>query len=300
MADVAIRPAVSSATRNGIALTLLAMLCFAAMDGVSKVLAGALSIPQILWVRYIVFTLLALAVLRRKGIGNVWRSSQPLLQGARAALLVVENGLFVLAFKFLPLADVHAIAAAAPLLVIALSVPMLGETVGLRRWLAVTAGFIGVLLIVRPGFQEISAPILIAIAGALLWALYQILVRLCARTDNSDTTWLWSAVIGLLVTSGVGPFTWVWPDAQGWLLLVAIAVLGSAAHLALIHALTIAEASVLQPFGYTLLLWAALIGYLWFGDVPDSWTLTGAAIILLSGVYAWHRERLRNRQRRER
>ena len=280
-------------TAEGIAFTLFAMLCFGAMDGVSKVLAAALSIPQILWVRYIVFTLLAVVVLRRRGLKAVWRSGQPLMQAARAALIVVENGIFVLAFTFLPLADVHAIAAASPLIVIALSVPLLGEKVGPRRWLAVLVGFFGVLLIVRPGFQEITPPILIAIAGAVLWAIYQILVRLCARTDTSDTTWLWSAVVGLAVTSAVGPFVWQWPDAQGWGLLFAIAILGTGAHLALIHALTIAEASAIQPYGYTLLLWAAVFGYLWFGDIPDRWTLAGAGLILASGLYAWHRERVR-------
>jgi drug/metabolite transporter (DMT)-like permease len=273
------------------------MLAFAAMDGVRKVLADALSIPQILWVRYVIFTALAFIVLRRKGIRRVWKSGQPALQGLRAAMLVAENGIFVLAFKYLPLADVHAIAAASPLLVIALSVPLLGEKVGPRRWLAVAAGFVGVLLIVRPGFQEISPPMLIAIAGALMWALYQIFVRMCARTDSSDTTWLWSAVVGLVVTSAIGPFVWVWPDWQGWMLLINIALLGSGAHLALIRALTVAEASVLQPYGYTLLLWAAVIGFIWFGDVPDAWTLAGAVVILLSGIYAWHRERVRGAER---
>ena len=272
------------------------MLAFAAMDGISKVLAGKHAIAQILWIRYILFTLLAVAVLRSQGLANIWRTERPWLQGCRALLMVIENGIFVLAFKFLPLADVHAIAAASPLIVIALSVPMLGERVGSRRWLAVAVGFIGVLLIVRPGFAEVSWPILIALLGALLWGLYQILVRMCAKTDRSETTWLWSAVIGLIATSFVGPFTWVTPDGMGWLMLLAIAALGSGAHLALIHAFGLAEAGALQPFSYTLLLWAAVIGYVAFGDVPDAWTLAGAAIILASGLYAWHRERVRARE----
>ena len=283
-------------TSLGIALTLVAMLAFAAMDGVSKVLAGSLSIPQILWVRYIVFLGLALVVLRDKGLANVWRSGQPWLQLARALLIVVENGMFVLAFKYLPLADVHAIAAASPLLVIALSVPFLGEAVGPRRWLAVVVAFIGVLLIVRPGFQDIGVGVVIALGGALLWGIYQIMVRMCARTDSSDTTWLWSAVVGLVATSFVGPFMWTPPDARGWGLLVLLSIFGSIAHLALIRALTVAEASVLQPFGYTLFLWAIVIGYFGFGDLPDAWTLTGAAVILASGLYAWHRERVRRGQ----
>ncbi|MFM9940184.1 MAG: DMT family transporter [Hyphomicrobiaceae bacterium] len=280
----------------GIALTLLAMFGFAAMDGISKVLAGAHAIPQILWVRYILFTLLAVVVLRDKGLAAVWQSGQPWLQFARALLIVVENGIFVLAFTYLPLADVHAIAAASPLIVIALSVPLLGEKVGPRRWLAVIVGFLGVMLIVRPGLQDIGVGILIALAGAVLWGLYQIMVRMCSQTDSSETTWLWSAVVGLAATSLIGPFMWTNPSANGWALLVLLAALGSMAHLALIKALSLAEASVLQPFGYTLFLWAIVIGYLAFGDLPDMWTLAGGAIILASGLYAWHRERVRARE----
>ena len=292
-ARAAARP--DSRLNQAIALSLLAMLAFAVMDAISKVLAGALSIPQILWVRYILFTALAVMVLRKQGLRRVWHTERPWLQAFRAALLVIENGVFVLAFKYLPLADVHAIAAASPLIVIALSSPILGEQVGPRRWLAVIVGFLGVLLIVRPGFQEFGPGIAIALLGAVLWGLYQILMRLCAKTDASATTWLWSAVIGLLLTTVTGPSTWVWPDARGWLLLAVIAALGSVAHLALIRAFSLAEAGALQPFGYTMLLWAAVIGYLAFGDVPDRWTLTGAAIIMASGLYAWNRERVRAR-----
>jgi drug/metabolite transporter (DMT)-like permease len=276
----------------GIVLTLAAMFGFAAMDGFSKALATSLSIPQILWVRYILFTALALAVLRRRGLATVARSARPWLQAFRALLLVVENGVFVLAFKFLPLADVHAVAAASPLIVVALSAPILGEKVGPRRWFAVICGFLGVLLIVRPGFERIEWPILIALGAAFLWGLYQILVRLCSQTDSSETTWLWSALIGLLATSVVGPTTWVWPTAGGWVMLIAIALLASGAHLALIKALGLAEAAALQPYSYTLLMWAAVIGYLAFGNVPDRWTFAGAGLIVAGGLYAWHRERV--------
>ena len=282
-------------TGLAIALTLVSMFAFAAMDGISKVLAGSLAIPQILWVRYILFTVLALVVLRRFGIVRIARSERPWLQGTRALVAVIENAVFILAFTYLPLADVHAIAAASPFIVIALSVALLGEVVGWRRWVAVVVGFIGVLLIVRPGFETIGPGHLVALAAAGLWGGYQLLVRLVSMTDRSETTWLWTAVVGLIATSFVGPFVWVWPDGRGWVLLIAIALLGSAAHLTLIKALSLVEASALQPYSYTLLLWAALIGYVVFGDVPDSWTFAGAGLILVSGLYAWHRERVRAR-----
>lgn len=275
-----------------IALMLVAMFGFAAMDGTSKLLAQSLAIPQILWVRYILFTLFVGVLLRGKGLTAALTSRQPGLQILRALLLVVENGIFVLAFVYLPLADVHAIAAASPLIVVALSVPMLGERVGPRRWLAVLAGLLGVILIVRPGFAKLDWPILIALTGAFMWGLYQVLVRMCSATDAGETTWAWSAVVGLVATTLVGPFVWTWPDATGWLLLFAVAVLGSAAHFALIKALGYWEAGALQPFSYTLLIWATAIGYLFFGHTPDRWTIAGALIIIASGLYAWHRERL--------
>ena len=277
-----------------VALMLLAMFAFAAMDGVSKALAQHLSIPQILWVRYIFYTAFVAVMLRRPGLGPTLRSRQPWLQLGRALLIIVENGMFVLAFTMMPLADMHAIAAASPLIVVALSAPLLGERVGVRRWLAVLTGFVGVLVIVRPGFQALDWRIVVAVTATLLWALYQILVRMCARTDSSDTTWAWTAVVGLAATSTVGPFVWTWPDALGWTLLLAIAALGTLSHLALIKALGYAEAGALQPYSYTLLVWAAVIGFVMFSDMPDAWTIAGASIIIASGLYAWHRERARS------
>jgi drug/metabolite transporter (DMT)-like permease len=284
------------AQRPGLAvvLMLLAMFAFAAMDGVSKALAQHLSIPQILWVRYIFYTAFVAIMLRKPGLKATLRSRQPWLQLGRALLIIIENGVFVLAFTMMPLADMHAIAAASPLIVVALSVPLLGETVGVRRWLAVLAGFVGVLIIVRPGFQALDWRLGVAATGTILWAVYQILVRMCARTDSSDTTWAWTAVVGLAATSTVGPFIWIWPDLHGWLLLLAIAALGTLSHLALIKALGYAEAGALQPYGYTLLVWAAVIGFVMFGDVPDAWTIAGASVVIMSGLYAWQREYFRN------
>jgi peptidylprolyl isomerase len=221
-----------------VALMLAAMLAFAAMDGLSKTLANDLAIAQILWVRYIFYILFAAAMLRRPGMTAVLKQTrQPWLQAGRALLIILENAVFVLAFTMMPLADMHAIAAASPLIVVALSVPMLGEQVGIRRWTAVLVGFLGVLVIVRPGFQTLDWRFVIAVTGTAMWALYQILVRMCARTDSSNTTWAWTAAIGLVATSVVGPFTWTWPDPHGWLLLAGIAVLGTLGHLALIKAL---------------------------------------------------------------
>jgi drug/metabolite transporter (DMT)-like permease len=278
---------------RGVALVLLATFCFASMDAMSKILADTFAVTQILWIRSMVFVAFALWIARPKGIRNVLRSERPWLQGTRALLLIVESGVFVLAFKYLPLADAHAIAAASPLFVMALSVPLLGEYVGPRRWLAVIAGFIGVLLIVRPGFAEFKPAFLFPLVGAALWGLYQILVRLCARTDSSETTLLWTASIGFIATTMAAPFSWTPPTARDWAMMIVLSLLGSVAHFALIKAFERVEASALQPFLYTLLVWAAVLGYGVFGDIPDRWVMIGAAVIIASGTYAWYRERIR-------
>lgn len=277
--------------RAGILLVIAASFCFASMDAMSKILAQDHAILQILWFRYMVFTVFALAIAQRRGVRRTLVSQRPWLQAFRALLLVAENAVFVLAFRYLPLADVHALGASAPLMVVALSVVLLGETVGIRRWSAVLVGFVGVLIIIRPGLQEIEWPLLIPLVGALMWALYQILVRLCSRTDGSDTTLLWSALVGLAATSVTGPFVWVPPDREAWVLLVVLAVAGSIAHYALIKGLQLAEASAVQPYTYTLLVFAAFWGLAVFGDIPDAWTILGATIIVGSGLYTWYRER---------
>lgn len=283
--------------RLAILLVLGAMFTFAFMDGLTKHLSQTLPIPQILWVRNIVFTGIAVAMLRRQGRGgSIWtlaHSQRPLLQAFRGLLLVIESGLFMIAIKLMPIADVHAVNAVAPLLVVAMSVPMLGEKVGPRRWAAVVVGFIGVLLIIRPGFVKIEPPVLIVLAGASMWALYQILVRLCARVDRPETTTLYTALTGLGASTLIGPPVWQWPDAQGWTLLAVIAMMGSLSHMALIRALGMTQPALLQPYNYSLFVWAVVVGYLMFGHVPDNWTFAGAAIIIASGLYAWHRERVR-------
>jgi drug/metabolite transporter (DMT)-like permease len=211
-------------------------------------------------------------------------------------LLVVESGMYMLAFSMLPLADVHAVGAASPLMVVALSVPLLGEKVGWRRWAAVAVGFMGVLIIVRPGVTAMHPATLITLGAAGLWAGYQIMVRLSSRVDSSETTSLWTALVGLGASSLVGAATWVWPTPTGWAMLAAVGLLGAYAHTTLIAALSMTEPSLLQPFSFTLFVWAIVVGYVMFGDVPDRWTLGGASLIIASGLYAWHRERVRARQ----
>ncbi len=297
--ETAITEETSGRATLAIAMVLAIMFAFAVMDGLTKILSQSLPIGQIMWVRNIVFAGLSITMLysecraQNRSLLSLAYSRRPWLQFSRALLLIVESAIFMLAFKLMPIGDVHAVAAVAPLLVVALSVPLLGEQVGPRRWLAVLAGFAGVLLIIRPGFATIEPPVMIALLGAAMWAVYQVMVRMCSRVDRSETTTLWTALVGLSATSLIGPYVWVWPDTTGWLMLGAIAVLGSVAHTSFIRALGMTQPSLLQPYNYTLFVWAVVVGYLFFGDIPDRWTLAGAAVIIASGIYVWHRERVR-------
>ena len=272
-------------------LTVLSMLCFASMDAATKFTVRSYPFSQILWVRYIMFTGIALAVAWPHGIRRSLRSAAPWLQAARALMGIVENWVFILAFAYLPLADAHAIAAVSPLLVIGLAAMMLRERAGLHRSLAVTAGLAGILVILRPSVRAFDWPLLIPFGGAILWALYQVLVRLCGRYDPSETTLLWTALAGAVLLSFIAPAAWRPPDASAWLLLLVIGALGSLGNFALIRALDYAEAGAVQPYSYFLLVFATGWGFAVFGDVPDRWTILGAAIVVASGLYAWHLDR---------
>ena len=278
-------------------LTITAMLIFAAHDAMIKVLTAGLAVPQILWIRFIFFTSFALIMARRTGpLKLSLRSARPVLQIGRSLMLLLDMVLFVIAVGLLPLADTHALIASFPLIVTALSVPILGEKVGVRRWLAVAVCFLGVLLILRPGLTVLQPGSLVALGVAVAFAFYNVMTRIVGRYDSGEVSPVYVGIVGLLVTSFIAPFYWVPPTADQWILLAIIGVTGATAHFLLITALKAAPASVLQPFNYTLLLAATVIGYLVFGQFPDFWTITGAAVIVGSGLYVIQRERSLKRQ----
>ncbi|MGD9881296.1 MAG: DMT family transporter [Reyranella sp.] len=278
-------------TSLGALYTVLAMLGFAVMDAMSKWVVADYSIGQMMWIRYGVFCVFAWLLVRRKGLLAMARTRRPWLQGGRSILILVESAVFVLALAYLPLADTHALASTSPLIVIVFGVMFLGERAEPARWLAVVVGFLGMLLIVRPGLRTLDWPMLLPIIGAVMWAAYQVLVRLCTRTDSADTTFVWTAFAGLAATTLVGPWQWHWPDTIGWTLLIAIALLNALASYSLIRAFAIAEAGAVQPYCYTALVWVTILGLVVFGDFPDEWTILGTAIIVASSLYTWHHDR---------
>jgi drug/metabolite transporter (DMT)-like permease len=278
---------------RGILLTLAATACFGVMDGLSKFLVTIYPPVLILWLRHLLAVPVVLAALGPGRLRALAPSARPWLQTFRVVLLIVEMGLVMVCFRLLPLADVHSLIAVTPLLVTALSVPMLGERVGWRRWLAVLTGFVGVLVIVRPGFHEVHPALLLALLCSAMYAVYNILTRKAARYDRAETSWLWQSLGGAVLLLAVGPFFWVTPAIAHWPLIVALAALGALGHYCLIRALALAPAVVVQPFTYTMLVWAIIIGYLAFGDLPDRMTMAGALLIVGAGTYAAWREHVR-------
>ena len=262
------------------------------MDAISKFLVADYAVIQIMWVRCALIFLFSWVIVRRQGLVGAMRSKRPWLQFTRSLILLIESAIFVLAFRYLPLADAHALAATSPLIVIALGVLFLGEKAGLARWLAVAAGFAGVLLIIQPGLRTVDWPVLLPLVGSVLWATYQILTRLAARQDSPDTSLIWAAVVPLIATTFVGPIGWQWPTFTAWILMAVISAIGAVGNYAMIKALDYAEAGAVQPYNYTLLVWATVLSVVVFGDIPDGWTILGAAIVVASGLYTWHHDRM--------
>ena len=279
-------------THAGVSIMFVVTFVFSMMDTLTKMAAQVYPAPQILWVRYMIFASVTLAHGLNKRGRRVLESRAPLLQITRGFLLAGEILVFIVALHNLPLADVQAIAAAGPLITTALSVPLLREQVGIRRWSAIGVGAVGMMIIIRPGFAAFDAMLLVPLFGITLFALYQILTRKAALYDKASTTLFYTGITGLVSMTCIGPFFWITPDWQGLALMAAIGVIGLTGHGLLIKALSLAPASVLQPLNYLMLPWAVLWGYLVYDDLPDLATSIGATIIVASGINAFHRERV--------
>jgi drug/metabolite transporter (DMT)-like permease len=275
----------------GIILMIFALFVLASMDAVAKHLTETLAAPQILAVRFWIFLTFSSLIASRRGLRQAAHSKNPRLQIVRTLVLVVEMTMFLVAFSFLPLAEVHAIAAVSPLIVMALAAIFLGERIGPRRWTAVAVGFLGVMLIIRPGAGVFDPISLLALAGAFGWATYQVLLRAVARIDQPDTTTLYTAGIGVICFTIAAPFFWKSPSPETWGWLAAVGILGSVGHFLLPAAFKFAPASTLQPFAYTMPVWAVFLGWAVFNHIPDFWTLAGGSIVICSGLFALWRER---------
>jgi drug/metabolite transporter (DMT)-like permease len=286
---------------KGIIALVAATLFFAAQDAITKHLTQSISVAQIVSVRFFFFSLFALIFAARKiGIKTAFHSSRPKSQVLRGLLISSEIALFAYALHFLGLAEMHAIFACFPLIITALSVPFLGESVGWRRWLAVGLGFIGTLIIIRPDTGAFSPYALITLLCAFMFACYNLITRKVSRHDRFETSLLYFGVVGFIASLLVVPFYWQSPNADQVFWLAVISVTGICGHLLLIKALQLAPAVILQPFNYFILLWAMIIGYSVYDEVLQTYQLAGAALVVISGVYIARREYLVARTKRKR
>ena len=203
---------------------------------------------------------------------------------------------FISGLRFLPIAEASATGFVAPLLVTALSIVFLGEKVGMRRWIATGVGLIGVLIILRPGTGAFHPAAFFPLVSALAWACTLIMTRMMSGTERVVTTMTYSSIVGLVMLSALVPSVWVTPSWHDIALGVFIGVASTAGQWIVVLAFRYADASVLAPFSYTQLLWVSVLGFLIFGEIPDVYTVTGAAFIVASGLYTAHRERVRRSQ----
>jgi drug/metabolite transporter (DMT)-like permease len=278
----------------GIALFLASSFVFSASDTAAKYLTGAMPAIEIAWARYLVFVVLASTPLLRGGVTAV-HTRRPCEQTLRGLLVVGSAVFFITSLTTLPLAEATTINFVSPLLVTALSVPLLGERVGLGGWMAVCVGFLGVLIVVQPGAGGFHAGALITLLSAVCWVLSTILTRRMSASERPSVTLLWTAGSGLIVLTLLLPFVWRAPTADSLALAAGVGVISSAGQWLTVLAYRYAPASLLAPLAYGQLIWASLFGYLVFGALPTDSTLIGAIIIAGSGVYAVQAARMQRR-----
>jgi drug/metabolite transporter (DMT)-like permease len=274
---------------------MLAVFLFSAMDTLAKLMLRSYPLPPLIWARYTVHLVFMLLLLAPRMGFDLVRTRRPGLQLLRGLLLVTSTALFYLSLQHLPLAEAAAITFVAPVLVSALSGPMLGERVTRRQWTAVTLGFLGVLVIIRPGGGLLTLAVVFPLTTALLFALYQIMTRKLAGRENPFTTLFFTALVGAVATSLVLPFNWKTPTLTQAALMVAIGCLGGFGHFLLIRAVELASPTALAPFLYTQLVWSTLLAYIAFREFPDGASLLGMLIIVLAGLLAVNWRRMRRR-----
>ncbi len=280
-----------------ILLVLCAVALFSLSDVLAKLLRQSLPAVEIAWLRYIVFVAFGTFLAGRNRFAGL-RPRRPVLQGLRGLGLVGSAVLFISGLGYLPVAEATAISFISPAFITALSIPFLGESVGFRRWAAVLAGLGGVLIVIRPGVGALQAAAAFPLLSALCWAATIIITRRMGATDRTQTTLFWSALTGLAALTIMVPFGFVLPTPGQAGIALALGVCASVGQYLVIIAYRLVPASTLAPFSYAQILSSTGLGYFVFAAVPDRTTLVGAAIVIASGLYTAHRERVRVLERR--
>jgi drug/metabolite transporter (DMT)-like permease len=281
-----------AATLRGILLMCAGTCTFPFMNAAVKLLSPYYPAAEITWARFTGHLLVMLAIFLPHYRWSLLKTRKPLIQIGRSVSMLLSNLLFVMAIGRVPLADASAIGFTSPLIVTALSVPLLGESVGWRRWTAVLVGFAGTLLVIRPGAGLIDSAVLLILLSSFVYALYLIGTRWVSRWDNAATGIVFAALIGSVVMSLPMPWLFVMPASLFDLALFAsLGLLGGLGHYLVIRAFQLAPAAVIAPLGYVELVGATALGYAIFGNFPDAWTWVGAGVIIASGGYIALRER---------
>ena len=279
-------------SKLGLTYMFVGMSLFAATDAIAKLLTETIPPLQVVWSRQCGLLLGVLILISVKGLG-VLASKNPKLQIVRGVLAATSATLFIVGIAYIPLADAVALTFVAPFIVTILGAVVLKEPVGLRRWIAVVIGFMGTLIIIRPGLGVLHPAAFLLIIAASAFALRQILSRFLAGADKTPTTVAYTAIVAWLLLSIPLPFIWETPQSSREILfLILIAIMAASGETLVIMALDTAQAVVLAPVHYSLLLWGTLYGFLIFGQLPDGWTMAGALIIVITGLYTLHRERV--------
>jgi len=269
---------------------LFSLILFSCSDAAGKYLNRTLPPVEIGWIRYLVFCIFIAPPFLRRGV-RVLRTAHPWLQAIRSLGLALATLFFILATRFLPMAEATATHYVCPLLITALSIPVLGETVGWRRWTATAVGMIGVLVVMRPLGATFQAAAILPLFSATFSAVAMVLTRKLAYRDSAATMLAWSAILGFLAMSALLPLGFVVPNAVELTIGIGIGVVTSAAQWLVVLAYRNADASLLAPFSYCQIIFSALLGYAIFGNAPDGWSYAGAALIIGSGLYTARRNR---------
>ena len=270
---------------------LLGMFLFAAVDTGAKLLTEGLHPIQITWTRQLGLLLGAVFLIAYHG-RKILRTSHPKLQVLRGAMAVGSATLYIAGVAFVPLADAVAVTFVAPFIVTILGALILREPVGWRRWIAVSLGFLGTLIVIRPGMGVIHPAAFLVLIAAISFAFRQIISRALADTDKTATTVVYTAIVGSALLTLPLPWVWITPDREQLVILLGIALLAGVAEVCVIKALEVAMAVVVAPIHYSMMIWGTFYGFMVFGQLPDMWTVIGAAVIISTGLYTLRREYL--------
>jgi len=278
----------------GFIFAILAYFLFSILDVFQKYGTIYHTVFQIMLFKYSFLFLLSISESIRKKNKNFWKTKNLKLQLLRSFLSLLESGFFILSFKYLSLASAHSIQAITPILVIVMAFFILKEKMDIKIWIAVTFGFIGVIVILRPGVGIFDIKILIPLIGAIFLSLYQITTRLSSYVDKNETSLFFTSIIGIVIMSVIVNFYWINFNSQSFFIFFGIGIFYSLGYYCQIIALSKSPASKIQPFHFTAFFWAVIFGFIFYNDIPDKFTIIGAIVIILSGIYALKSKRASN------